>query len=315
MAHVVTITHSIEMANGPYSHTLSPPDDSGDDDSSNNDGGNDGGDNDENWYDDPPEENPESDDEQGAAEPPLPPPPGPPPGPSALPPGPVANPHPKKSDEHCLTDMLDSIAKMLATQPEGSSTSTSTKACLPDPFTGNDPEKLPQFLLQCCLYFCTNSIHFKTDVSKVNFPMIFLTKSALQWFDVAVKLEENDSMHEAWSTSWVEFVKELWNTFRIANLQVKATEALDALHMKLSDQILTYNVEFMCHATHIQWGDECKGNQTLTRSNKQGDRGPLKVLWGILSICKILNKYKHTFGESLENGIRIPKGPVSLTLP
>jgi hypothetical protein len=38
------------------------------------------------------------------------------------------------------------------------------------------------------------------------------------------KLKENDSMHEAWSTSWVEFAKELWNTFGIANLQVEAIE-------------------------------------------------------------------------------------------
>jgi hypothetical protein len=60
---------------------------------------------------------------------------------------------------------------------------------------------------------------------------------------VAVKLEENDGVHEAWSTSWVEFVKELRNTFGIANLQVEAVEALDALHMKLSNWILTYNIE------------------------------------------------------------------------
>jgi hypothetical protein len=88
--------------------------------------------------------------------------------------------------------------------------------------------------------------------------MTFLTKSTLQWFNVAVELEENDGVHEAssWSTSWVEFVKELQNTFRIANLQVEATEALDALCMKPSDQILTYNVEFMCHAVHVQWDNE-----------------------------------------------------------
>jgi hypothetical protein len=28
-------------------------------------------------------------------------------------------------------------------------------------------------------------VHFKTDASKVNFAMTFLTKSALQWFDMA----------------------------------------------------------------------------------------------------------------------------------
>jgi hypothetical protein len=99
-------------------------------------------------------------------------------------------------------------------------------------------------------------MHFKTDVSKVNFAMTFLTESALQWFDVAIKLEENDGVHEAWSTSWVEFIKELRNTFGISNLQVKAAEVLDALCMKPSDQISTYNVEFMCHAAHVQWGDE-----------------------------------------------------------
>jgi hypothetical protein len=54
----------------------------------------------------------------------------------------------------------------------------------------------------------------------------------------------------------VEFVKELRNTFRIANLQVEAVEVLNALHMKPSNQISTYNVEFMCHAAHVQWGDE-----------------------------------------------------------
>jgi hypothetical protein len=54
----------------------------------------------------------------------------------------------------------------------------------------------------------------------------------------------------------VEFVKELRNTFGIANLQVEAMEVLDALHMKPSNQISTYNVKFMHHAVHVQWGDE-----------------------------------------------------------
>jgi hypothetical protein len=75
--------------------------------------------------------------------------------------------------------------------------------------------------------------------------MTFLTESTLQWFNMAVELKENDGVHEAWSTSWVEFVKELRNTFRIANLKIEATEVLDALCMKPSDRISTYNVKFM----------------------------------------------------------------------
>jgi hypothetical protein len=47
----------------------------------------------------------------------------------------------------------------------------------------------------------------------------------------------------------------------------------------------------------LQHAHDCKGNWTPTKSDKQGDGSPLKVLRGILSICRVLNKYNICSGN------------------
>jgi hypothetical protein len=57
------------------------------------------------------------------------------------------------------------------------------------------------------------------------------------------------------------------------------------------------SLEVSQRARLLQICSVCKGNQTLMKSDKRGNRSPLRVLWGILSICRVLNKYNIPLGN------------------
>ena len=76
-----------------------------------------------------------------------------------------------------LAEVLGQLANTLNTNqtPGPNTNSRGTKACIPDTFSGTEPDKLNNFLFQCRLYFCANPAQFDTDIVKINFAMTYLT--------------------------------------------------------------------------------------------------------------------------------------------
>jgi len=87
-----------------------------------------------------------------------------------------------------LTEVLGQLANTLnSNQTPGPNTnSRGTKACIPDTFSSTEPDKLNNFLFQCCLYFCANLVQFNMDIAKINFTMTYLTGVAQDWFEVGL---------------------------------------------------------------------------------------------------------------------------------
>jgi len=79
-----------------------------------------------------------------------------------------------------LANILGRLANTLnANQTPGSNTnSRETKACILNIFSSIELDKLNDFLFQCCLYFYANPVQFNTDIVKINFTMIYLTRVA-----------------------------------------------------------------------------------------------------------------------------------------
>ena len=76
-----------------------------------------------------------------------------------------------------MADVLGQLANTLnANQTSGpNNNSREIKACISDTFSGTKPDKLNNFLFQCCLYFCANLVQFNIDIVKINFAMTYLT--------------------------------------------------------------------------------------------------------------------------------------------
>ena len=76
-----------------------------------------------------------------------------------------------------LAKVLGQLANTLNTNqtPGPNTNSRGTKACIPDTFSGTEPNKLNNFLFQCRLYFRANPAQFDTDIAKINFAMTYLT--------------------------------------------------------------------------------------------------------------------------------------------
>jgi len=91
-----------------------------------------------------------------------------------------------------LADILGQLANTLnANQTLGSNTnSRGTKAYIYNIFSNTKPDKLNNFLFQCCLYFYANLVQFDMDIAKINFTMTYLTKVAQDWFKVGLNQED-----------------------------------------------------------------------------------------------------------------------------
>ena len=76
-----------------------------------------------------------------------------------------------------LAKVLGQLANTLNTNqtPGPNTNSRGTKACIPNTFSGTEPDKLNNFLFQCRLYFRANPAQFDMDIAKINFAMTYLT--------------------------------------------------------------------------------------------------------------------------------------------
>ncbi|KIN97663.1 hypothetical protein M404DRAFT_32133 [Pisolithus tinctorius Marx 270] len=140
--------------------------------------------------------------------------------------------------------VLDNLAvaiKLLAcnahTSPESSSR---TKLHEPDTFDGTDPKKLHAFLIQ-------------TNCTKVIFTQSYLKGMALEWFELDLLRPDDPDDQPLWMDSWREFVLELQTTFSLHNPVADTKSQLDHLHMKDSQHINKYVVDFNWLALQV-WG-------------------------------------------------------------
>ena len=126
--------------------------------------------------------------------------------------------------------------------------SRGTKACIPDTFSGTEPDKLNNFLFQCWLYFHANPVQLDTDIVKINFAMTYLTGIAQDWFEVGLNQEDQGILQD-WLSDWNLFVDELHRHFGLLDPIGEAANMLDNLRMKPGDKISTYNVDFIHYAS------------------------------------------------------------------
>ena len=83
-----------------------------------------------------------------------------------------------------------------------------TKVHIFDTFSGTEPDKLNNFLFQCCLYFYTNLVQFDMDIVKINFTMTYLTRVVQDWFEVDLNQEDQGILQD-WLSNWNLFVDKL----------------------------------------------------------------------------------------------------------
>ena len=149
-----------------------------------------------------------------------------------------------------LAKVLGQLANTLNNNqtPTPNTNSRGNKACISDTFSSTEPDKLNNFLFQCRLYFCANPAQFDTDIAKINFVMTYLTGVVQNWFEVGLNQEDQDILQD-WLSDWNLFVDKLCRHFGLSDPIGEVANMLDNLHMKPSDKISTYNVDFIYYAS------------------------------------------------------------------
>jgi len=117
-------------------------------------------------------------------------------------------------------------------------------------FSSTKLDKLNNFLFQYHLYFHTNLAQFDIDIAKINFTMTYLTRVAQNWFEMGLNQKDQDILQD-WLSNWNLFVAKLCQYFGLLNFISEVANMLDNLHMKLSDKISTYNMNFIYYAFQL----------------------------------------------------------------
>ena len=159
-----------------------------------------------------------------------------------------SKPRQSKNTNEQLAEVLGQLANTLNTNSRG------TKACIPDTFSGTEPDKLNNFLFQCRLYFHANLAQFDIDIAKINFEMTYLTGVAQDWFEMGLNQEDQGILQD-WLSDWNLFVDELRQHFGLSDPIGEAANMLDNLRMKPGNKISTYNVDFMRYTSQLGWGN------------------------------------------------------------
>ena len=92
------------------------------------------------------------------------------------------------------------------------------------------------------------------DIVKINFAITYLTGVAQDWFKVSLNQEDQGVLQD-WLSDWNLFVDELCRHFGLSDPIGEVANMLNNLHMKPGDKISTYNVDFMCYASQLGWGN------------------------------------------------------------
>ena len=92
------------------------------------------------------------------------------------------------------------------------------------------------------------------NIVKINFAMTYLTGVAQDWFEVGLN-QKDQSILQDWLSDWNLFVDNLCWHFGLLDPVGKAANMLDNLCMKFGNKISTYNVDFICYASQLGWGN------------------------------------------------------------
>jgi len=92
------------------------------------------------------------------------------------------------------------------------------------------------------------------DIVKINFVMTYLTGVVRDWFEVSFN-QKDQGIFQYWLSGWNLFVNELHWYFGLSDPISEAANMLDNLYMKPSNKISIYNVNFMCFASQLGWGN------------------------------------------------------------
>ena len=65
--------------------------------------------------------------------------------------------------------------------------------------------------------------------------------------------QEDQSIIQDWLSNWNLFMNELCRYFGLSDPISEVASMLDNLHMKPSNKISTYNVDFICYAFQLGW--------------------------------------------------------------
>ena len=84
--------------------------------------------------------------------------------------------------------------------------------------------------------------------------MTYLTRVTQDWFEVGLN-QKDQCILQDWLFDWNLFVNELRQHFGLLDPIGEVVNILDNLYMKPSDKISTYNVDFMCYASQLDWGN------------------------------------------------------------
>jgi len=67
--------------------------------------------------------------------------------------------------------------------------------------------------------------------------------------------QEDQGILQDWLSNWNLFVNELHRHFGLLDPVGEVANMLDNLCMKPGDKISTYNMDFMCYASQLGWGN------------------------------------------------------------
>ena len=84
------------------------------------------------------------------------------------------------------------------------------------------------------------------DIAKINFAMTYFTGVVQNWFEVGFNQED-------WLSNWNLFVDKLYWHFSFLDPVNEVANMLDNLHMKPSNKISTYNVDFVYYTFQLGW--------------------------------------------------------------
>jgi len=111
-------------------------------------------------------------------------------------------------------------------------------------------------------------VQFDIDIAKINFVMTYLTGVAQDWVEVGLNQEDQGILQD-WLSNWNLFVDELRRHFGLSDPIGEAANMLDNLHMKPSDKISTYNVDFMCYTSQLDWENSVLCHRYYQRLSNQ----------------------------------------------
>ena len=76
--------------------------------------------------------------------------------------------------------------------------------------------------------------------------MTYLTRIAQNWFEVDLN-QKDQSILQNWLSDWNLFVNVVCQHFCFSDSISEVANMLDNLHMKPSNKISTYNMDFICY--------------------------------------------------------------------